>query len=71
MTNPIDHLGDIDEVLDLVHDAASRYLASLPDRPVRPQSAELIASTLGGTLPEDGDGTLAALQELIDSGTDA
>src|SRR5687767_10945421 len=58
MTNPINHLGDIDEALDLVHEAASRYLASLPDRPVRPPPAELIAPTLGGTLPEDGDGTL-------------
>jgi hypothetical protein len=43
MANPIDHLGDIDEALNLVHEAASRYLASLPDRPVRPPSAELIA----------------------------
>ncbi len=51
MTNPIEHLGDIDEALDLVHEAASRYIASLPDRPVRPPSAELIAPTLGGTLP--------------------
>jgi hypothetical protein len=32
MTNPIDQLGDIDEALELVHEAASRYLASLPDR---------------------------------------
>jgi glutamate/tyrosine decarboxylase-like PLP-dependent enzyme len=68
MTNPIDHLDDIDEALDLVHEAALRYLASLPDRPVRPPSAELMAPTLGGTLPEDGDGTLGALRDLIDAG---
>jgi hypothetical protein len=71
MTNPIDQLGDIDEALDLVHEAASRYLASLPERPVRPPSAELIAPTLGGTLPEDGDGTLAAVRALIDAGMEA
>ena len=55
MASPIDHLGDIDEALNLVHEAAIRYIASLPDRPVRPPSAELMAPTLGGTLPEDGD----------------
>src|SRR5215211_8444317 len=71
MTNPIDQLGDVDEALNLVHEAASRYLASLPQRPVRPPAAELVAPTLGGMLPEDGDGTLAALRELIDAGTDA
>ena len=71
MTNPIDQLGDIDEALNLVHEAASRYIASLSDRPVRPPSAELIAPTLGGALPEDGDGTLAAVRALVDAGTNA
>src|SRR5919112_3957267 len=71
MINPIDHLGDIDPALNLVHGAAVRYVASLPDRPVRPPSAELVAPTLGGTLPEEGDGTLAAVRELIDAGTEA
>jgi hypothetical protein len=33
MTNPLDHLSDIDEALNLVHEAAARYIASLPDRP--------------------------------------
>ena len=51
MTDPNEHLGDIDDALNLVHEAAVRYLASLPERPVRPPSAELIAPTLGGTLP--------------------
>jgi hypothetical protein len=32
MIDPIDQLGDIDEALNLVHEAASRYIASLPDR---------------------------------------
>src|SRR5918998_1822245 len=71
MTNPIDQLGAINEALDLVHEATLRYLASLPDRPVRPASAELIAPTLGGALPEDGDGTLEAVRELIEAGMDA
>jgi glutamate/tyrosine decarboxylase-like PLP-dependent enzyme len=38
---------------------------------VRPPSAELIAPTLGGTLPENGDGTLEAVRALIDAGMDA
>ncbi len=70
-SDPIHHLGDVDAALDLVHEAATRYLASLPERPVRPPSAELVAPTLGGMLPEVGDGTLGALQELIDAGMDA
>ena len=71
MTDPIDHLDHIDEALTLVHEATVRYITSLPDRPVRPPSAELIAPTLGGTLPEEGDGTLAAVRELIEAGTEA
>ena len=71
MSNPIDHLGDIDEALNLVHEAALRYLSSLPERPVRPPAVELIAPTLGGTLPEEGAGTLEAVRELLDAGMDA
>ncbi len=71
MTDPINHLGDIDEALNLVHEATTRYIASLPDRPVRPPAAELMAPKLGGMLPEGGDGTLSALQELIDAGMEA
>src|SRR3712207_8918710 len=71
MSDPIDHLDDTDEALNLVHEAAVRYIASLPERPVRPPSAELIAPRLGGTLPEEGDGTLEAVPELIDAGMEA
>src|SRR3954466_3659241 len=71
MTDPIDHLDDVDEALNLVHEATVRYIASLPERPVRPPSADLIAPTLGGPLPEDGDGPLAAVRELIDAGMEA
>src|SRR5215213_3638826 len=71
MTDPIDHLGVVNEALELVHEAHIRYLTSLPNRPVRPLPAELTAPTLGGTLPEDGDGTLAAVRELIEAGRDA
>lgn len=71
MADPIHHLSDVDEALNLAHEAAARYIASLPERPVRPPSAELAAATLGGPLPEDGAGTLGALRELIDAGTDA
>ncbi len=48
MSNPIDHLGDVDAALDLVHEAARRYIASLPERPVRPPSAELMAPPWAG-----------------------
>jgi hypothetical protein len=31
MTDPIDQLGDIDEALNLVHEAASRYIPTLSE----------------------------------------
>jgi glutamate/tyrosine decarboxylase-like PLP-dependent enzyme len=57
---------EIPEVLQLVAKEAESYLATIDDLPVRDPSAEAVAASFGGKLPEQGDGALAALRELLD-----
>ncbi len=46
---------DWDKIIEAAMGPASRYLASLPDRPVyRPTDPDEIRALLGGPLPEDG-----------------
>jgi glutamate/tyrosine decarboxylase-like PLP-dependent enzyme len=52
---------DEEAALEYVLETARRYLAELDDSPVLPTRGE----RFGGTLPEEGDGTLAALAELV------
>jgi glutamate/tyrosine decarboxylase-like PLP-dependent enzyme len=59
------------EALDLVAAEARSYLESLPDAPVRSETATDTALGFGGPLPEEGDGAVAALTELLRDGLDA
>ena len=59
---------ELDAVIAFVADAARKYLDAVPDRPVRDPRAEEAAASFGGSLPEDGVGAVAALQELIEGG---
>jgi glutamate/tyrosine decarboxylase-like PLP-dependent enzyme len=54
---------ELDEVLAAVAEEARSYLAGLDDAPVLEDSGA--ASQLGGSLPEEGSGATAALQELL------
>jgi glutamate/tyrosine decarboxylase-like PLP-dependent enzyme len=54
---------ELDEVLTYVAEEARSYLAGLDDAPVLEDSGA--ATQLGGSLPEDGSGATAALQELL------
>jgi glutamate/tyrosine decarboxylase-like PLP-dependent enzyme len=54
---------ELDEVLAYVADEARLYLAGLDDVPVLEDSGA--ASQLGGSLPDEGSGAAAALQELL------
>ncbi len=59
---------DPDELPDVIRFAANEsrdYLDTLADRPVRDPRADEVAATFGGPLPEQGVGSLAALQELV------
>ncbi|HEV3407118.1 MAG TPA: aspartate aminotransferase family protein [Gaiellaceae bacterium] len=62
---------ELDEALALVVEAASEYLATLDARPVRLENADEVASSFGGSLPEQGDGALETLRTLVDDGLDA
>jgi glutamate/tyrosine decarboxylase-like PLP-dependent enzyme len=52
---------DEEAALEYVLATAKRYLAELDDSPVLPAAG----SRFGGRLPEEGDGALAALEELV------
>src|SRR5918993_4731367 len=67
-----DPLGEQDRTLaalQQVLDAAGTYLDTLPDRLVWDSSAEPLLRDLAGALPEQGVGTLAAVEKLLRVGT--
>lgn len=51
--------------LERIAAEAREYLAALGDAPVRSPASNEIAAQLGGSLPENGVGTAAALDELV------
>jgi glutamate/tyrosine decarboxylase-like PLP-dependent enzyme len=57
--------------LEAAATAARAYLESLDDSAVRLADADAAAARFGGGLPDEGDGALAALDELIRNGFDA
>ena len=71
MADPILERPAIESALALAVEEASRYLARVEELPVRRRNADEAARAFGGPLPEDGDGALAALRELVDNGTNA
>jgi glutamate/tyrosine decarboxylase-like PLP-dependent enzyme len=57
--------------LERILDEARRYLDTLDDDPVRHEDADEAALGFGGSLPDDGDGTLATIELLLGEGLDA
>jgi Pyridoxal-dependent decarboxylase conserved domain len=62
---------ELEETLALAVSAAKGFLAAVDEQPVRRAGADEAAARLGGPLPDDGDGALAALQSLVDDGLEA
>jgi glutamate/tyrosine decarboxylase-like PLP-dependent enzyme len=56
--------------LELVLEHARRYVADF-EGPVRTPGADAAARSFAGPLPEDGSGTLAAVAQLLERGTEA
>jgi glutamate/tyrosine decarboxylase-like PLP-dependent enzyme len=56
---------ELTEVLRLVSSEAERYLAELDGSRVREPAADETAESVGGDLPETGDGAVVALTELL------
>jgi len=67
-SHPRKDLPALEETLDFVRLAAGDYLEGLSESPVRTPEAETAAKSLGGPLPEDGDGALVAVTELAGAG---
>jgi glutamate/tyrosine decarboxylase-like PLP-dependent enzyme len=59
------------EALERVAAEAGDYLAGLEDSPVRFPGSDEAALEFGGTLPEQGIGTLATIEELLAGGAEA
>ena len=57
--------------LERIAAEARAYLATLAEGPVRAEGSEEAADRFGGTLPEHGIGTPAAIEELLDGSIDA
>jgi len=68
---PVPSRDEIEDVLALVAREASRWLATLDDRPVRGPDVERAERAFDGPLPETGAGALQALRELVSPGFDA
>jgi glutamate/tyrosine decarboxylase-like PLP-dependent enzyme len=71
MTDPIEDLAAIDKVVALVADESVRFLAELDASPALPAGAAEAAERFGGPLPEQGEGAVAALAELLRDGLPA
>jgi glutamate/tyrosine decarboxylase-like PLP-dependent enzyme len=64
--DPLHLRGEHEAALDRVLADAKEFLATIDDGLVREPGADDVADAIGGRLPEDGDGALAALGELHD-----
>ena len=71
MADPLHERSELEKTLAFAAETAARYLAGIDDEPVRRDNADEAALAFGGPLPEEGDGALGALVELVERGTDA
>jgi len=69
MADPLVEQDAVYEALQDVWTAAGPYLRSLPDRLVYDAATEPLLAELGGPLPEQGAGTVAAVRDLLRIGT--
>jgi glutamate/tyrosine decarboxylase-like PLP-dependent enzyme len=65
VADPADLHGELEEALALAAEGATAYVTGLRDDPVLPRGAEEIAESVAGELPDEGDGALTALRELL------
>jgi glutamate/tyrosine decarboxylase-like PLP-dependent enzyme len=71
VSDPLEQAADSLAALERVAGEAEAYLASLATGPVRLARSDEAAEAFGGPLPDEGLGTLAALDQLIERGLDA
>ncbi|HEY2603989.1 MAG TPA: pyridoxal-dependent decarboxylase [Thermoleophilaceae bacterium] len=68
MADPLNDLSEVERALELAAELARSYVEGVGDDPVQPPGSEQRVLELGGSLPEQGDGTLAPLRELAEMG---
>ncbi|MFE9746624.1 pyridoxal phosphate-dependent decarboxylase family protein [Saccharothrix saharensis] len=71
MGDPLNAREDAAEALGMVARAAGPYLDALPHLPVRDATHAHLVDDLDGPLPDAGDGTIAAVADLLRIGTRA
>ena len=71
MTDPANLRDELEEALALAAAGATAYVTALRDEPVLASGAEEVARSLNGDIPENGDGALGALAELLELGRSA
>jgi glutamate/tyrosine decarboxylase-like PLP-dependent enzyme len=71
VADPGERRAELSEALDVAASEARAFLATLDSDAVQPQGSEATVSSLGGGLPEDGDGAPAAITELGRLGREA
>ncbi|MCE6998992.1 pyridoxal-dependent decarboxylase [Saccharothrix sp. S26] len=71
MGDPLNAREDAAEALGMVARAAGPYLDALPHLPVRDATHAHLVDDLDGPLPQAGDGTIAAVADLLRIGTRA
>jgi glutamate/tyrosine decarboxylase-like PLP-dependent enzyme len=71
VSDPLERPADSLAALERVSAGAEAYLASLATDPVRLARSDEAAEAFDGSLPEEGLGTLAALDQLLEGGLDA
>ena len=67
MADPLLDRGSLEDVLRLAADEAVRYLGGVDTALVRPPGSGEPAGSLAGPLPDAGNGSLAALRELVEA----
>jgi glutamate/tyrosine decarboxylase-like PLP-dependent enzyme len=68
VADPLTERDELTEALETASREAQRYLADLDSHPALDQGAEEAIRGWSDPMPEDGDGTLAALSELAERG---
>ena len=71
MTDPLSERDQLTEALEVAASEARRYLADLGSRPVLDRAVEEAVRGWSDPMPEQGDGTLAAVSELAARGRQA
>jgi glutamate/tyrosine decarboxylase-like PLP-dependent enzyme len=69
VSDPLGERAEVGSALEAAAVAAHEYLERIDDAPVLPRGAERAIREWSDPMPESGDGTLAAVHELIERGT--